>query len=152
MATLYSDLYGTPPNADAGTAPIYRGPHGHMAKGTVYVVRGSVTIATTLGATDKAALLKAPEGAKILRAVIVPSADLDAGNTFTFNFGWLTAGATAYASASTGLQSASAYSLDAATSILAAAAAVKGDQLELARVAGSLSAGTLNFVVELSQG
>lgn len=151
MATLFSDLYGTPPNANAGTDPIYRGPHGHMAKGMVYVVRGSVTIATTLGASDKAALFKAPEGAKILRVAIVPSADLDSGNTFTFNLGWVVAGATAIASASTGLQAATAYTATA-DATHAAVAAGRNDQLELVRVAGSLSAGSLSFVVEVSQG
>lgn len=153
MAIYYSDLYGTPPNAAAGTAPIYRGPHGHMSKGMVYVVRAVVTIpAATFTAGDKMAILRAPEGVKVLRVAAVPSGDLDGANTFTFNLGWGTAGATTYASASTGLQSASAYTLDAATSIAGVAAAKTGDQLELARQAGALAAGTLSFVVELSQG
>lgn len=150
MATLYSDLYGTPPNA-ISTTPIYRGASGHMSKGGVYVVRGTVTIASSLGASDKAALLVAPEGTKIVRISIVPSADLDSGNTFTFNLGW-TSAATALASAATGLQGTAAYTLDEAATIAAAAAAKGGDQLELARAAGSLSAGSLSFVATLSAG
>lgn len=150
MATLYSDLYGAPPNPEsAASALIYRGPHGHMAKGTVYVVRGVLTIASTLGASDSAKLLKAMEGAKLLRMDIVPSADLDAGNSFTFNLGWASAG-TAFASASTGLQSASAFAVTSAASIGAAAAAKGGDELVLTRVAGSLSAGSLSFIAEIT--
>lgn len=152
MAILYSDLYGAPPNAAEGTAPIYRGPHGSMSKGGVYVVSGVITIASALGAGDSAKLLRAPEAAKLLRIAIVPSGDLDSGNTFTFNLGWAIAGANAHASASTGLQSASAFTLDAATLAAAAAAAAKGDELVLTRVAGSLSAGSLRFVAEMVQG
>lgn len=149
MATLYSDLYGTPPNADSGTAPIYRGPHGHMAKGTVYVVRGVLTIASTLGASDLANLLRAGEGAKLLRMAVIPSADLNAGNDFTFNLGWTSSG-NAFASASTGLQGTAAFTLAADALASAAAAAKGGDHLVLTRVAGALSAGSLTFVAELS--
>lgn len=149
MATLYSDLYGTPPNADAGTAPIYRGPSGHMAKGTVYVVRGVLTIATTLGASDLAKLLQAGQGAKLLRMTLVPSADLNAGNDFTFNLGWSSA-SNAFASASTGLQGTGAFELSAATLASAVAAPKGGDHLVLGRVAGALSAGSISFVAELS--
>lgn len=149
MATLYSDQYGYPPNATS-TTPVYKGPHGHMAKGMVYVVRGVITIASSLGAGDKAALLIAPEGTRLLRVDIVPSADLDSGNTFTFNLGW-TSAATAYASAATGLQGTSAYTLTSDAVINGAAAAARGDQLELARQAGSLSAGTLTFLAHLAQ-
>lgn len=150
MATLYSDLYGLPPNAEvSGGAQIYRGPHGHMAKGTVYVVRGILTIASTLGASDSAKLLKVAEGAKLLRMAIVPSADLNAGNDFTFNLGWTSAG-TAFASASTGLQSTTAVELTAAAMAAAAAAAKGGDDLVLTRVAGALSAGSLSFIAEIT--
>lgn len=151
MATLYSDLYGTPPNADASTAPIYKGPHGHMAKGAVYVVRGNLVIPSSLGAGDSAKLLMVPQGIKLLRMAIVPSADLDAGNTFTFNLGWVSA-ATAFASASTGLQGTAAYTATADALIAAAASGNHNDEMVLARVAGSLSAGTLAFIAELSQG
>src|SRR5688500_2273731 len=137
MATLYSDLYGAPPNPEsAGGAQIYRGPHGHMAKGTVYVVRGTLTIATTLGATDSAKLLKAMEGAKLLRMAIVPSGDLNAGNDFTFNLGW-TSSANAFASASTGLQAATALGLSAAQLAAVVAAALGGDGLVVSRVEGA---------------
>lgn len=149
MATLYSDLYGAPPNPEsAGGARIYRGPSGHMTRGGVYIVRGTITIASTLGASDTALLLKAQEAARLLRLDIVPSGDLDSGNTFTFNLGWTSAGTT-FASASTGLQAASAFSLTASGLIAAAAAAKGGEDLVLARVAGSLSAGSLAFIAEL---
>lgn len=149
MATLYSDLYGAPPNPEASGSMIYRGPHGHMTKGSVYVVRGTLTIATTLGASDTARLLKAMEAAKLLRMAIVPSGDLNAANDFTFNLGWTSAG-TAFASASTGLQAATAYELSAATLAAAAAAAKGGDDLVLTRVAGALSAGSLSFIAEIT--
>lgn len=146
MATLHSSHYGTPPNAAEGTAPIYRGPSGPMVTGMPHVVRGTVTIATTLGASDSAKLCKVPEGTKLLRMAIVPSGDLDGANTFTFNLGWTSAG-TAFASASTGLQGATAFELTAAATA-AAAAAADGDELVLSRVAGALAAGTLSFVAE----
>ena len=120
-----------------------------MAKGSVYVVRGTITIPSSLGASDKAAILVAAENVRLIRAVITPSADLNSGNDFTFNLGWASA-ANTHASASTGLQGTSAFALTAADT-LASAAAASGDQLELARVAGSLSAGTLTFLMELMQ-
>lgn len=150
MATLYSDQYGIPPNADATTAPIYRGPHGHMAKGHGFVVRGALLIPATLGAGDSAKLLMVPQGVKLLRMAIVPSGDLDAGNSFTFNLGWVSA-ATAFASASNGLQGTSAFLLTADQLIAAAASSNHNDEMVLTRAAGSLSAGTLNFIAELSQ-
>lgn len=154
MATLYSSLYGTLPNPEqAGGAQIYRGPSGNvgLTAGGVYVVRGVLTIpAATFGATDVARLLDAAQGAKLLRMCIVPSADLNAGNDFTFNLGWATAGATAHASASTGLQGTAAVELSAATLAAAVAAAQRGDTLVLTRVAGALAAGTLSFVAELT--
>ena len=153
MATHYSDLYvraagmTTP---DDGTR-IYRGPHGHMAKGTVFVVRGEIVIPTgsTIGASDVAKLLVAHEGAKVLRLAIVPSADLDGANTFTFNLGW-TSASNALASASAGLQGTAAYTLAMDATIAVAAAGADGDELILTRVAGALSAGTLRFAVEMS--
>lgn len=156
MTTLYSDLYGAPPNPEsAGGAQIYRGPTPNyaMTEGGVYVVRGALVIPTgdTLGASDVANLLDAMEGAKLLRMCIVPSADLNAGNDFTFNLGWAS-DATAFASASTGLQAATAFELSAADLISAAAAAARGDALVLTRVAGALAAGTLDFIAELTHG
>lgn len=154
MATYHSDLYvraagmTTP---DDGTR-IYKGPHGHMAKGTVFAVRGSIVIPTgsTLGASDPLAkLLVAHEGAKILRVAIVPSADLDGANTFTFNLGW-TSAANTLASASAGLQGTAAYTIAGDAAIAAAAAGPDGDELILTRVAGALAAGSLSFLIEMS--
>lgn len=148
MAILYSSLYGTPPNAAEDTAPIYRGPSGHMQVGSLYVVRGTVTIDDDIGASDSAKLCAVPQGTKLLRMAIVPSADLDGSNSFTFNLGWVSA-ATAFASASTGLQGTSAYTTAAADQASAAAAG-DGDEVVLTRVAGALAAGTLTFVAEFS--
>jgi hypothetical protein len=149
MATkLYSSLYGTPPN---GSGNIYRGPHGHMSRGMTWVVRGDLVIPSSLGAGDTGRLCDVVEGARLLRFTVVPSADLDSGNTFTFNLGWATAGANTHASASTGLQGTSAFSLSADQLIAALSVPAKGDALEIARVAGSLSAGTLSFIAEFLQ-
>lgn len=152
MATFYSDLYGTPPNADAATAPVYKGPHGHMSAGGVYVVRGVLTIASAFGAGDLAKLLVAPERARLLRFVAVPSGDLDAANTFTFNLGWNIAGSNTHTNGSNGLQGSAAFALSAADLASSLAAAAKGDELVLTRAAGSLSAGSITFIAELMQG
>ena len=153
MATHYSNLYVP---AAGRTSPddgvrIFMGPHGPMTKGGLYVVRGEIVIATgaTIGATDTAKMFVAPQGAMVIRAAIVPSADLDAANTFTFNLGWTSASNT-HASASAGLQAATAFVLDADDTVTAAAAGADGDELVLSRVAGALSAGTLRFIVELT--
>lgn len=155
MATHYSDLYTTAAgqSADSAAARIYKGPHGLMSKGGIYVVTGSIVIATgeTIGADGDAKFMAVPEGARLLRIAIVPSADLNSGNDFTFNLGWVSA-SNAFASASTGLQTSSAFTLAADAIITAAAAGADGDELVLTRVAGALSAGTLRFVAELSQG
>lgn len=151
MATKYSSsLYHNPPNPEvAGGAPIYQGPHGAMASGMAHFIRGSVTIpAATLGAGDSIALFKVPKDARLVRIAIVPSADLDSGNSFTFNLGW-TSAANTHAAASTGLQGTAAFELKASDTI-ASAVSVKGDELLLTRVAGALAAGTLSFVAEVS--
>jgi hypothetical protein len=151
MATVYySDLYHTAPNAQAGAAPIYQGPSGHMQKGMTHIVRGTLTIpSATFTTGDTAKLCACPEGARLLRIAIVPSADLDSGNTFTFNLGWNST-ANAFAAASTGLQAATAFELKASDTIAAASAAVHGDELLLSRVAGALAAGSLSFVAEFT--
>lgn len=153
MATIYSSLYGYPAGRENdSTAPRnYKGPSGPMtANGGAFVVRGTVTIASgeTLGAADVAAMCVVPEGTKLVRIAIVPSADLNAGNDFTFNLGWASA-ANEHASASTGLQGTAAFALTAAETISDAAAA-SGDTLQLTGVAGELAAGTLSFVAEFS--
>ena len=67
MATIYSDLYGAPPGSAAGAVEIYRGPHGPMSKGGVYVVEGTITIASSFGASADARLLKAAAGTRLVR-------------------------------------------------------------------------------------
>jgi hypothetical protein len=151
MATkYYSSLYHNPPNPEvSGGAPIYQGPHGAMTAGSSHFIRGTVTIpAATFTTGDTMALCKVPKDARLVRIAIVPSADLDSGNSFTFNLGWTSASNT-HASASTGLQGTAAFELKASDTI-AAAVSIKGDELVLARAAGALAAGTLSFVAELS--
>lgn len=156
MATYYSDQYGAPPNAELGAAAaqIYRGPTCNyaMTKGGVYVVRGTLVIPTgdTFGAGDVAKLLDAAQSAKLLRIALIQSGDLNAANDFTFNLGWASAGATAHASASTGLQGTTPVELSAATLAAAVAAAAHGDSLVLTRVAGALAAGSVSFIAELT--
>lgn len=154
MATFHSSLYGTPPNANADTAPIYKGPSGPVHSGEVQIITGTFTnvAASPFGGSsgDALKLCKLPQGAKLGRFVAVPSGDLDSGNSFAFNLG-NTDVANAYASAATGLQSASAYAL--ALEANAAVAAVGADnELILARTAGSLAtAGTITFAAEIYQ-
>lgn len=148
MATIYSDLYGAPPGSEAGAVEIYRGPHGPMSKGGVYIVEGTVTLAEAFGADADARLLKAVAGTRLLRITIVPSADLDAAGTFTFNLGWADASNT-HASASTGLQGATALQLGPDTLLASDVAPSHGD-LVLTRVAGSLDIGSLAFIAELA--
>lgn len=156
MATYYSSLYGTPPNPEqAGGALIYKGPSGNMGlnAGGLYVVRGQLDIpAAGFTTGDTAKLFEVANSARLLRMTIVPSADLDGANTFTFNLGWASAGATAFASGSTGLQAATAFSLtaDQVIAAVAAGAGLRGDTMQLARVAGALATGTLRFVAEIS--
>lgn len=150
MATYYSNLYHTPPNADPTTAPIYQGPSGQMSKGHTYMVIGSLTIpSATFTAGDIAKLCKVSESARLIRFTAVPSGDLDAGNTFTFNLGW-TSVANTFAAASTGLQGTAAFVLATSDTIASTSAVVHGDELVLTRVAGALSAGSIAFVAEFA--
>lgn len=149
---LFSNLYRRAPNGDAAADPIYQGPCGPMHSGHNLTVRGVYTnLAGSAGigggTGDYISLCKVPEGARLLRFYAVPSADLDAGNSFTFNLGFSSL-ANNFASAATGLQGSTAYKLDA-DAIINAAAAVDNDDLILTRVAGALAtAGTISFVAE----
>lgn len=154
MATYYSNLYGTAPNADASTPPNYKGPDGPVHSGESQIISGTYTnvAASPFGgvAGDALKLCKMPQGAKLGRFVAVPSADLDAGNSFAFNLG-NTGVANAYAAAATGLQTASAYALTMEAN-LAAAAVGADNELILARTAGSLAtAGTIYWAAEIYQ-
>lgn len=149
---LFSDLYRRAPNGDSTADPIYQGPCGPMHSGHSLTVSGTYTNLAGAsgiggGTGDYISLCKVPAGAKLLRFYAVPSADLDAGNSFTFNLG-LSSVANAYAAASNGLQGSTAYKLDA-DAVINAAAAVDNDDLILTRVAGALAtAGTIKFVAE----
>ena len=155
MAIFYSNLYGLPPSSPPNGTRIYRGPSGPMAVGFVLAIFGTFTnvaganaFGTNVGGTDVLQLCDVPESAKLVRFAMVPSADLDAANTFTFNLGY-TASANAFASASTGLQGATAFTLDEAALMAVAPAPVRGTKLILTRTAGSLAAaGTISFLAE----
>jgi hypothetical protein len=154
VTTFYSDLYKLPPNGEPGSAPIYQGPSGPMHAGHVLAIQGAFdnqagSAGFGASADDVLKLCAVPPGHKLLRAYLVPSADLDAGNSFTFNLG-LTSAANAYASASNGLQGTTAFKVDA-DAVIAAAVSVDGDELILGRTAGALAnAGTLRFVAEFA--
>lgn len=149
---LFSDLYRYAPNGESTADPIYQGPCGPMHSGHCLTVMGTYTNKAGSagiggGTGDYISLCKVPAGAKLLRFYAVPSADLDAANTFTFNLGYSSV-ANAFASASNGLQAATAYKLDADV-LINAAAAVDNDDLILTRVAGALAtAGTIKFIAE----
>lgn len=152
MTTFYTDAYHYAPNAEPGAAPIYQGPSGPMSSGHVLAVKatydnkaGAAGIGANAG--DVLKICRVPPGASLLRFYAVPSADLDGANTFAFNLG-LTSLANAYAAASTGLQGATAFKLDA-DAVIAAAASIDGDELILTRTAGALAtAGQVRFVAE----
>lgn len=154
MATFYSNLYKAAPGAQAGAERIYEGPTGPMSVGSSYVVFGQfdnpaspANFGSNVGGTDVLRLCKVPQGARLLRLVAVPSADLDGANTFTFNLGWSSL-ANTFASASTGLQGATAFTL-AADAVIASPAAADADDLILTRAAGALgTAGTIRFAAE----
>ena len=154
MATYYSNLYGTAPNADASTPPNYKGPNGPVHPGEVQIISGTFTNvpASPFGgvAGDALKLCKLPQGAKLGRFVAAPSADLDSGNSFTFNLG-NTGVANAYAAAASGLQGATAYTL-AMDATIGAAAVGADNELILTRTAGSLAvAGTITWAAEIYQ-
>lgn len=143
MTEFYSNLYAAPANAP-GAAPIYRGPYGGEGSGerwSVYCTFAN-TAAAPFGAaaSDQLHICEVPEGSKLVALTILPSADGDTNNDFTFNLGFTTA-LTGFAAANTGLQAATVFSLAAAT-LVNLAASRTGDKSELLlnRAAGSLEA------------
>ncbi len=90
------------------------------------------------------------QGERILRARILADGDPDVGNDFTFNLGWrvgtAASPATAFASASTGLQATSVADFVPAISTQGAA---EGDDLVLAQAAGAAEVSrTYTIVIE----
>lgn len=142
MAEFYTNLYAAPANAP-GATPIYRGPYGGQPgeRWSVYATFAN-TVANPFGASasDQLHICEVPEGTKLVGLAILPSADGDTNNDFTFNLGF-TAALTGFAAASTGLQAATAFTL-AASAIINIAASRAGDKSELLlnRAAGSLEA------------
>lgn len=90
-----------------------------------------------------------PANCRIVSIDVVPSADLDSGNTFTFNLGWTTT-PTALLSASTGLQTGTFTAVTSAQ-YSGQSVSAEGDFLELRPTAGALAvAGTLTFRVTVA--
>ena len=157
MTQLFTDLYRTPPNANAGARPIYEGPTVER-RGQTIVRFARYTGAITFNATPAlnnvlniaGGFLR---GERLLQFTNIRSADPDAVNDFTFNLGWRigTAAnpATAFATNSTAMQAAAAFNL-AASDVAAAQAAAEGDDLILTATAGAAEVATVahTFVVE----
>ena len=151
MAEHYSSLYQTPPNANAGTAPVYKGPFGENV-GQIYGVFGTYSNVAALpfggGTLDSMHLCEVPENAKLIGFSAIASADMDTNNDFTFNLGF-TGALTGFASASTGLQATTAFAPAESALMVVAASAINPankSELLLNRAAGSLeAAGTLTF-------
>lgn len=147
MTTQYTTLYAAP---EGSSTYIYHGPFGGQ-RGIVNALYCSYanTTATTAqlsGTNPQLSICKLPTGAKVTRIDIVPSADGDTDNDFTFNLGTTTTPAL-YAAASTGLQASAAVQIGNDT-LLPLAAAAEGDELILTRVAGELEAAmTIHFYV-----
>lgn len=160
MAILYSNLYGRAPAAN-GNQFIYRGPS--LDRAGQVVVRfaqytGAITFNASPALNDILYIAGGfTEGEKVLRLSNVRSADPDSGNDFTFNLGWRigTASnpATAFASASTGMQAAAAFEVTAAAALPVQAAA-EGDDLILTAAAGAAEVTTVthSFLIESYRG
>ncbi len=149
MSDFYSNLYQSPANGPS-TTKTYKGPMGHRSGETYNVLCTFTNSASApFGASsgDQLHLCEVAEGTKLIAFSAVPSADLDTNNDFTFNLGF-TGATTDFASANTGLQSASAYTI-ANSAAITVAASRSGDKSELllTRAAGSLeAAGTITFL------
>ena len=159
MPAVFSTLYdkyttvGTASGAIAQTTvAIPKGAQPEV-KGTVVQIGGSYNLADgALNATNTPlTLTPLPQGSRIVSIKIWPSADIDAGNDFTFNLGTVANG-TAFASASTALQAVTGFSTPAtiAQAVTGQTAIGANESLLLARAAGDTDAvGTIFFTVEL---
>ncbi len=117
--------------------------------GDTYEIQFSYDLASgALNATNTPLVISSlPAGTYDLEIVLnQPGTDLDSDNNFTFNLGTV-ASATAYASASTGLQATTPFRYGPARVTVAA-----GESLRLARAAGDLdSSGRLIGLVRITQ-
>lgn len=157
MTQLFTDLYRTPPNANAGARPIYEGPTVER-RGQTIVRFARYTGAITFNATPAlnnvlniaGGFLR---GERLLQFTNIRSADPDAVNDFTFNLGWRigTAAnpAAAFATNSNAMQGTVAFSLGIDT-LAATQAAAEGDELILTPTAGAAEVATVThtFVVQ----
>lgn len=161
MAIRYSNGYGQIPSADSTSSGAvvssstyqWKGPSAHRKGQTIEIV-GSYDLANgILDATNTQLFLcPLPSGGRLVGCQIAPSADVDSGNSFTFNLGTV-ASATAYASASAALQAVTGFSLPATIATDAAQQVAIGanESLILARAAGALTTtGTIYFTVRIA--
>lgn len=138
MATLYSTLYDSVTDS-------YKGPQIEREGQTIGIYG---TIETAIGASDIVNLFPLVPGAKVITANIKARTDLNSGNDFTFNLGY-TSDTDAFLAASTGLQATTVVTA-APTDTFAVAPAAAGDSFVLERVAGALTAGVIDFFVEVT--
>lgn len=144
MATKYSSLYAVAPQG-ASTTYIYKGPNPERT-GQVLVRRCTYTGTLDVATTDKLKLFEATAGERLLGFYNNRDGDPDAANDATVNVGF-TSAPTGVLSASTGMQATTKIDLSAAD-LIAVAAAVEGDALEVAMQAGAMEVSrTHTFVV-----
>jgi hypothetical protein len=145
MATLYSNQYlYNPINAtyeSVAQLPIRRG--------ETVTLRPTYTLTAAIGATDVIRICSVPAGAKVVY-LAQTNPDLDSGTTATFGLGNSTS-ATAFASASAGMQTATTTvvaqsALDVANNVF-----VANDNLLCTMSAGptTASTGTIDWIVQI---
>lgn len=145
MATYYSSLYGV--NPSDSTNYIYKGPTPEGV-GKLCIRRATFTGTLAAATSDKLKLFKALAGERLVYFANNRSGDPDAANDATVNIGW-TSAATAFASASTGMQATTKLELTPGDLILTAAAA-DGDELEVALAAGAMEVSATHTFVAIS--
>jgi len=151
MATLYSSLYGSAPNAS--DLNIYNGPVGERI-GELCVAVGTfeVTVATPLDATNTTMkLMDVVPGFKLIRATLKARTDPDSGTDFTFDLG-LESDTDGYVAASTALQGTTGATIGPLALIPAEAAATTFESLVLTRAADATDqAAIVDFIIEFTQ-
>lgn len=144
MATLYSDNYLFN-RINSTYEPVTATP---TKRGELVTVRPTYTLTAVIGATDVIRICSIPAGAKLVY-LAQTNPDLDSGTTATFGLGNSTS-ATAFASASAGMQTATTTvvaqsALDVANNVF-----VANDNLLCTMSAGptTASTGTIDWIVQ----
>lgn len=148
----YSSGYGLVPNANT-TTYIYRGPQVERPGQTVlryHTFTGTLTYNASAALNDILYIAGGfAAGERVKRITNVRSGDPDAANDFTFNLGFRGGLATAFASASTGMQATAAFEVTEAAALAIASVAVEGDDLILTPTAGAAEvSATHTFLIE----